>query len=129
MSKARDNKFPDRDAIISFIRAHPGEIGTRDIAREFGLKNADRAELKRVLRALADEGVIEKRGKTIHQAAALPATVVADVTSRDRDGELLATPTEWDEEQGDAPKIRIRLPRYPKPGTAVGVGDRALLRI
>ena len=129
MSKARDNKFPDRDAIISFIRAHPGEIGTREIAREFGLKNADRAELKRVLRALADEGVIEKRGKTIHQAAALPATVVADVTSRDRDGELLATPTEWDEEQGDAPKIRIRLPRYPKPGTAVGVGDRALLRI
>ena len=129
MNKARDSKFPDRDAIISFIRAHPGEIGTREIAREFGLKNADRAELKRILRALADEGTIEKRGKTIHQAAALPPTVVADITSRDRDGELLATPTEWDEEQGTAPKIRIRLPRYPKPGTAAGVGDRALLRI
>ncbi len=129
MNKQRDSGFPDRDAIVAFIRAHPGEIGTREIAREFGLKNADRAELKRILRALADEGVIEKRGKTIHQAAALPPTLLADVTRRDRDGELLATPTEWDEEQGDAPTIRIRLPRYPKPGTAAGVGDRALLRI
>src|SRR6478672_9532586 len=105
MAKRRESGFPARDAIVAFIRAHPGEIGTREIAREFGLKNADRAELKRILRALADEGTIERRGKTIHQAAALPPTVVADITSRDRDGELLATPTEWDEEQGTAPKI------------------------
>lgn len=130
MNKPRDSQFPDRDAIIAFIRASTAEIGTREIAREFGLKNADRIELKRLLRTLADEGVIAKRGKTVHQAAALPPTLLADVTRRDRDGELLATPTEWDEEtQGEAPKIRIRLPRYPKPGTAAGVGDRALLRI
>ncbi len=129
MSKPRNSQFPDRDAIISFIRAHPEKIGTRELAREFGLKNADRAELKRVLRALADEGVIVKHGGKIHRAAALPPTVLADVTGRDSDGELLATPTEWDEQQGEPPKIRIRLPRYPRPGTAAGVGDRALLRI
>jgi ribonuclease R len=130
LSKPRDSEFPDRDAIIAFIRASTGEIGTREIAREFGLKNADRVELKRLLRTLVDEGVIAKRGKTIHQSAALPPTLLADVTRCDRDGELVATPTEWDEEtQGEAPKIRIRLPRYPKPGTAAGIGDRALLRI
>ena len=129
MSKARDDRFPDRDAIVAFIRAHPGETGTRDVARAFGLKNADRAELKRILRELADEGRIVKKGRRIHQADMLPPTLLADVTGRDGDGELLATPTEWDEQQGDAPKIRIRLPRYPKPGTAAGVGDRALLRI
>ena len=28
-----------------------------------------------------------------------------------------------------APKIRIHVPRRPQPGTAAGVGDRALLRI
>ena len=54
--------FRARDAIVAFIRAHPGKIGTREIAREFGLKNADRVELKRILRELADEGAIAKRG-------------------------------------------------------------------
>jgi len=40
---------------------------------------------------------------------------------------LIATPTEWDEvENGEAPKIRIHIPRRPQPGTAAGVGDRAL---
>ncbi|TMK35910.1 MAG: RNB domain-containing ribonuclease [Alphaproteobacteria bacterium] len=130
MAKQRDKVFPSPDAIVAFIRAQPGKIGTREIAREFGLKNADRAELKRMLRELADEGVIAKRGKKIAETAALPATMMADITGRDADGELIATPTEWDEvENGEPPKIRIHVPRRPPPGTAAGVGDRALLRI
>jgi ribonuclease R len=125
-----DNGFPARDAIVAFIRANPGKIGTREIAREFGLKNADRVELKRILRELADEGTIAKRGRKVLEPAALPPTVMADITGRDTDGELLATPTEWDEEEfGAAPKIRIHVPRRPQPGTAAGVGDRALLRV
>jgi ribonuclease R len=55
---------------------------------------------------------------------------MADITGRDSDGELIATPAEWDEEEsGEAPKIRIHVPRRPQPGTAAGVGDRALLRV
>ncbi|MCK1637644.1 ribonuclease R [Bradyrhizobium sp. 157] len=130
MKRKHDHGFPARDAIVTFIRAHPGKIGTREIAREFGLKNADRAELKRILRELADEGAIAKRGRKIHETAVLPPTVIADITGRDTDGELLATPTEWDTEQsGPAPQIRIHVPRRLQPGTAAGVGDRALLRI
>jgi ribonuclease R len=130
VKRKHDNGFPGRDAIVAFIRANPGKIGTREIAREFGLKNADRVELKRILRELADDGVVAKRGRKIHEPAALPPTVVADITGRDTDGELLATPTEWDtEESGAAPKIRVHVPRRPQPGTAAGVGDRALMRI
>jgi ribonuclease R len=122
------NGFPDRDAIVTFIRKNPGEIGTNEIAREFGLKNADRAELKRLLRELAEEGKIAKHGRKISQTAALPATVMVDITGRDRDGELIATPTEWDEvESGEPPKIRIHLPRRAR--AIAGVGDRALLRV
>ena len=122
--------FPSRDAIVAYIRAHPGKVGTREIAREFGLKNADRVELKNILRELAAEGAIAKQGKKIHEPAVLPPTVMADITGRDSDGELLATPTEWDEEEsGAAPKIRIHVPRRPQPGTTAGVGDRALLRV
>jgi ribonuclease R len=130
VARQRDKVFPERDAIVAFIRAHPGKVGTREIAREFGLKNADRVELKRILRELADQGAIAKQGKKIHEPAALPPTVMADITGRDSDGELIATPTEWDEEQsGQPPKIRINIPRRPQPGTAAGVGDRALLHV
>ncbi|MGY4479667.1 ribonuclease R [Bradyrhizobium sp. USDA 3364] len=130
MKRKPDHGFPGRDAIVAFIRANPGKVGTREIAREFGLKNADRIELKRMLRDLADDGTIAKRGRKIHEPAALPPTVLADITGRDSDGELLATPAEWDsEENGTAPKIRIETPRRPKPGTTAGVGDRALLRV
>jgi ribonuclease R len=130
VSKKHDSGFPSRDAIVAFIRANPGKIGTREIAREFGLKNADRVELKQILRELADVGTVARRGRRILEPATLPPTVMADVTGRDTDGELLAAPTEWDTEQdGPAPKIRIHVPRRPQPGTAAGVGDRALLRI
>lgn len=130
MSKPRDAKFPDKATLLAFIRAHPGKVGTREIAREYGLKNADRAELKRMLRELADGGSIRKSGRRkVSEPATLPPTLLADIVSRDADGELIATPSEWDEQDGDAPKIRIHTPRRIKPGTAAGVGDRALLHV
>src|SRR5881227_3016794 len=130
MPKRRDSGFPARDAIVAFIKANPGKLGTREIAREFGLKNADRAELKRMLRELADDGVVKKKRHTISEPDSLPPTLVADITGRDADGELIASPTEWDEvESGEPPKILIHSARRPQPGTAAGVGDRALLRI
>ena len=122
--------LPSKADILAFIGKKPGKVGTREIARAFGLKNALRADLKRLLRELADEGSIEKRRKKLHHAGALPSTVLADVTARDSDGDLIATPDEWDEEaHGTAPKIRIHLPRKARPGEAAGVGDRVLLRV
>src|SRR4051812_9887901 len=130
VAKSREQNFPSPETILAFVRAQPGKVGTREVAREFGLKNADRVELKRILREFRDEGVIAKQGKALHETVVLPPTVIADVTGRDTDGELIATPTEWDEEQSGAPpKIRIHVPRRPQPGTAAGVGDRALLRV
>jgi ribonuclease R len=121
--------FPSRDAIVAFIRKNPGKIGTREIAREFGLKNAARAELKRLLRELAENGTIQKQGKKVTESAHLPPTVMADITARDTDGELIATPAEWDEESGEPPKIRVHLPRHARPSATAGVGDRTLLRV
>ncbi|MCK1733438.1 ribonuclease R [Bradyrhizobium sp. 138] len=130
MKRKNDRGFPDRQAIVAFIKANPGKVGTREIAREFGLKNADRVELKRMLRELADDGTIKKKRHKVSEPDALPSTLVADITGRDSDGELIASPTEWDEvESGEPPKIRILMPRRPKPGTVAGVRDRVLLRV
>jgi ribonuclease R len=122
--------LPSKADILAFIGSKPGKVGTREIARAFGLKNSLRADLKRILRELAGEGSIEKRHKKLHHPGVLPSTVLADVTSRDSDGDLIATPDEWDEDaHGPAPKIRIDVPRKMRPGEAAGVGDRVLLRI
>jgi ribonuclease R len=116
--------------LLSFIRSRAGKVGTREIARAFGAKNADRVELKRLLRELTDEGRIERRRKRLHHAGTLPSTVLADITGRDSDGELLARPTEWDEEaHGASPVIRILTRRKARPGEIPGIGDRALLHV
>ena len=123
-------QFPSKEDLVAFIGKAPGKIGTREIARAFGLKNADRAALKRMLRELADNGLVERRRKKLHHPGTLPAVVLADITARDSDGELIALPTEWDEaERGAAPKIRVRIPRRARPSEVAGVGDRALLRL
>ena len=121
--------FPSKEDILSFIGRQPGKVGTRELARAFGLKNDDRAALKRILRELADDGHIERRRKKLHHAGALPNVVLADINERDPDGELIATPQEWDEDaHGPAPKIRLQTPRKSRPGEVAGVGDRVLVR-
>ena len=108
----RPNALPTKDELLAFIGAHKGKAGVREIARAFRLKNDARAALKRMLRELADDGVVESRRKKLHHAGTLPAAVLADITHRDADGELIAVPTEWDTEaHGDAPHVRIRIPR------------------
>ncbi|MGJ4969531.1 MULTISPECIES: ribonuclease R [unclassified Bradyrhizobium] len=131
MTQKRDIGFPSREAIVAFIRANPGKVGTKDIARAFGLKNADRVALKQLLRELVADGTVKKSGrKKVVETATLPATLVADITGRDSDGELIAKPAEWDEaEQSEPPRIRIHTPRHAGPGSVAGVGDRALLRV
>ena len=122
--------LPSKADILAFIGSKPGKIGTREIARAFNLKNALRADLKRLLRELADEGSIEKRRRKLHHPGVLPSTVLADITARDSDGDLIATPDEWDEDaHGPAPKIRIHVPRKMRPGEAAGLGDRVLVRV
>src|ERR1700691_5379678 len=124
------NRLPSRDELVAFIRERSGKVGTREIARAFGAKNADRAALNRMLRELADSGQIDRLRKRLHNPGTLPPVVLADVTGRDSDGEFLARPTEWDEEaHGDPPVIHITRPRRARPGEAAGVGDRALVRI
>ncbi|HEX2216133.1 MAG TPA: ribonuclease R [Xanthobacteraceae bacterium] len=131
MAKNRTQpSVPSKQELLAFIATRPGKVGTREIARAFNLKNADRATLKDMLRDLADEGKIERRRKKLHHAGVLPSVVMADVTGRDPDGELIAVPTEWDTEaHGEAPRLRVHTTRRTRPGEVAGVGDRALMRV
>src|SRR5580700_704588 len=123
-------RMPSKEELIAFIRDRSGNVGAREIARAFGAKNADRAAINRMLRELADDGLIDRQRKRAHHAGTLPPVVVADITGRDSDGDLLARPAEWNEDaHGAPPVIHVSTPRRARPGEVAGVGDRALLRV
>ena len=130
MAKHQNRPLPSKQDLLAFIGSRDGKAGKREIARAFGIKGGDRVALKNMLRELADEGQVERRRRKLKPAGHLPSVVLADITGRDGDGELIAVPTEWDEEaHGPAPKIRLVTPRRQRPGEAAGVNDRALIRV
>ncbi|WP_158875710.1 ribonuclease R [Antarcticirhabdus aurantiaca] len=117
-----------REAVLRFIADNPSRATKRDIAKAFGVKGAERIDLKRLLGELAEEGLIEGTRKRFHQAGALPPVLVLEVRARDEDGGLIAEPPGWDEaERGPRPRLPVRQRRG--EGPTVGVGDRFLARV
>jgi ribonuclease R len=133
MAKPRNpnpRPLPSKEEVLAFIASRSGKVGRREIARAFAVAPGDRAALTALLRELSEDGTVERRHNKLHRAGQLPSTVLADISARDADGELIAEPTEWDEEaHGAAPKIRVLVPRRARPGEAAGIGDRVLLRV
>ena len=114
-----------------FIAEQSGKVGKREIGKAFGIKGGGaKIALKSMLKELERDGVVNRSRGRVHKPGQLPPVVLADITGRDADGELIATPAEWDEEaHGPAPRILVHIPRRGnKPEFAPGIGDRALLR-
>ena len=129
--------LPSREELIAYIGGGPAPNGERpparvtrrDIARAFGVKGEAKAELKLLLKDLQAEGAIARGRGALHPQGRLPSIVVAEIASRDRDGELIAKPAAWDEEE-PPPRIFVRRSRSkreraPEPG----LGARVLMRV
>ena len=119
--------MPSREDILAFVADNPGKAGKREIARHFGIIGAARIQLKRMLRELGDEGLLEKRQKRLLRPGDLPPVLVVGLVARDRDGELLGEPVDWDDDTGPAPRILVLTARG--KGPQPGIGDRALIRL
>ncbi len=121
---------PPRDVLLEFIAENPDRASKREIAKAFGLKGEARVELKDLLRTLEDEGLLKKSRKSLSRPGALPPVTVLDITTRDKDGELIGRPAEWPDDQGAAPAVLIRQPSERKGKTpAAGLNDRVLAKI
>lgn len=128
---AQISALPSREQVIAFIEeSGNAKLGKREIARAFNIQSGDRIWLKQMLKELELDGAVNRRQKSLHVKGRLTPTIIAEVTGRDRDGELLAQPVEWAEEQGKPPKIIVHLPRKSRPGfRAPGIGDQVVLRV
>jgi ribonuclease R len=120
--------FPEKKDILTFIQESTSKVGKKEIARAFGIKGVkDRAFLKKVLREMKTEGMIEKgHRRNVHAAGELPAVTIIEVTELDVDGELYARPASWDGED-TPPKIIVTQGR--SGAKAMAPGDRALARL
>ncbi|MEZ5841834.1 MAG: ribonuclease R [Hyphomicrobiales bacterium] len=129
-SPAKRAPLPTREQILAFIAENPGSSGKREIARAFGIKGSDKIALKALLKEIVADGEAERRGKRLRAPGRLPPVTVLEVVGRDRDGEIVATPAEWQEEtEGHPPRILILPGRGKDRRPAPGLGDRILARI
>ncbi|MCX2723104.1 ribonuclease R [Roseibium salinum] len=119
--------MPSREDILAFVVDNPGRAGKREIARHFGIVGGARIHLKKMLKDLSEEGLVEKHKKRMIRPGDLPPVLVANLVGRDRDGELLGIPVDWDDEAGEPPKILVLAGKT--KNTQPGVGDRALVRL
>ena len=128
--------LPTREQILAFVAEADEPVGKREIAKAFGLTGAAKIALKRVLREIEADGAVARgRGGVMAEGMAaggsLPPVVLADIRSRDRHGDFLAVPVEW-QGAGKPPSIVLLSPRGPRKGgrpAAAGIGDRALVRV
>ena len=124
---SRQNRLPDRDELLAYIRDNDGDTVRRDIARAFGVRGAQRAELRAMLRELEDAGLIERGdGRKWRPSDRLPPVAVLEVYDLDDDGEPLLRPVSWEADQ-PAPFIELRA--GPRNMAAPGVGERILCRL
>ncbi|HTI85353.1 MAG TPA: ribonuclease R [Alphaproteobacteria bacterium] len=117
----------DPDSVVRFLSAH-GPSDRRAIARGLGARDAQRSELRMLLRSLVADGrVTLVKGRRYSVGGALKPVQVLEIVGPDTDGELLAKPTDWDG-PGDPPPIYVAPPRDEGPAPAPGERILAKLR-
>jgi ribonuclease R len=119
--------LPSKADILKFIQESDGRTSRRDIARAFDVTGDDRVELKRMLRELTDDGVIDKPKGKIEELGRLHGTMVLDIIGTDTDGELFGAPANW-HGKGKPPQVRL-VPGRTALRPALGIGERVLAKV
>lgn len=118
-------KLPSKADLLTWIRDNPEKSTKRDIARAFGIKGAARIDLKKMLKSLGDEGLVDRKKRRFSDPDRLPPVTVLQILGPDDDGDVLAIPAEW-EGTGTLPQV-VMTPKAGEP--ALGAGDRVLAKI
>lgn len=123
----REPGFPTKEELQKYLQDSSGAQNKRDIARAFGVKGQDRMQLRRLLREMADDGMVEKNaGKSFQAPGSLPDSSLIEIIGLDGDGELRAKPVQW---YGKGPEPVIYVTDKKKSGAGLKPGDRVLAKL
>ncbi len=117
--------LPIRAEILDWISQNPTQTAKRDLAKAFGLKGAARVELKRLLKSLEAEGLLQKEKKNYHRPNYLPSVSALRIARQSSAGDLFASAIELKSETKDPEILMVLRPNDPP----LGVGDQLLARI
>ncbi|MBU2032835.1 MAG: ribonuclease R, partial [Alphaproteobacteria bacterium] len=117
--------MPSQAEIIEFIQSAEGPAGKREIAKAFGLQGQEKIALKKRLKQMAEDGLIDGKRTAYHRSGELPKVSVLKIVAIE-DGELYAEPEGQDPEAEGKPQ-RLLVKESKKHG-ALKRGDRILAR-
>lgn len=121
--------MPTREQVIEFIQTSPTPAGKREIAKAFGLKGQEKIALKKLLKDMAEEGLIDGKKTAYHRMGGVPKVTVLRVLEIE-DGEAFAIPDAWSpDDASPPPRLRVVEAKGKKARqAALKVGDRILAR-
>src|SRR6185437_2010330 len=119
--------LPSREDLLAAMAENPGFDGKRDLAKHFGIKGDMRTPFKVLLKEMEADGILTRTRKQIRRTATLPAVTVLDIPSDADPENLHAFPAQWNEEEGERPRVAVETP--PRARVVPGPGDRILARI
>ena len=117
--------LPNREQVLEFIQTSDKPAGKREIAKAFGIKGQDKIALKKLLKDMAEEGLIDGKKSAFHKMGGVPKVTVLKVVEIE-DGEAIAIPENWSPDDATPPP-RLRLIEK-KKHAALRKGDRVLAR-
>jgi len=120
--------LPSKEQILEFLNTAQGKAGKREIARAFGVSGGARIALKRILAEMASDGTLAGDKKHLKEKGKLPPVTTLEITGRDDDGDLIAKPLQWDEDEGKRPAVRLSLSARSSDND-IGIGDRVLAKL
>ena len=120
-----DPLMPDEATLLNYINNCPVPPKFREIAKAFKIGQDRRASLRRLLRDMADRGLLAGNRRGITAPNILPEVTVLELTDFDDNGDGMARRAGND--NGKQPEIRVILSR--RPGRAPAVGQQILARL
>ncbi len=124
-----DRPLPSKEEILTFMQDAQGKVGKREIARAFHIKGGQRIALKRILKEMSEDGLIEGNRKKMRQPGTLQKVTIVKIVGQDGEGDYFANPVQWNvHKEGPLPVILIGEGKEHR-GSPPGVGDRVLAHI
>ena len=119
--------LPSKEAILEAMADAPHLDGKRDLAKYFGIHGDMRTPFKVLLKEMEGEGFIARTRKSIRRTATLPQVTVLDIPTDADPDDLHAYPAQWNEDEGERPRVSVIQPKAARVVPAPG--DRILARI
>lgn len=126
----RPQGLPSREQVLEFLQSSDTPAGKREIAKAFGLKGQEKIALKRLLKDMAEEGLIDGKKTAYHRMGGVPKVTVLRVVDIE-DGEAIAIPDSWAPDDATPPPrltLKESMGRGGKRPAALKRGDRVLAR-